>query len=907
MAIGVGTQLGPFEILSPLGAGGMGEVYRARDSRLGREVAIKVLPAAFSADAERLRRFELEARAAGMLNHPNILTIYDIGTHVGSPYIVTELLEGNELRSQLGNVPLPVRQALDYAKQITLGLAAAHGRGIIHRDLKPENLFITVDGRVKILDFGLAKLKRQPAYAEANSETATALDFSTTNPGTVMGTVAYMSPEHVQGHEVDHRADIFALGLILYEMLAGRPAFEEESAVALMCAILRDEPPELAESNDKIPPQLERLVRRCLEKQPEQRFHSAHDLGLALEVLSTSSGSRLETQLGSLPIASNTQGEARRPMLNRERLIWIAVTALLVLAALPFVVAYFRRPTGVNTAVRSFILPPEKSTFNFVGLNAGPITLSPDGRRLAFVASASEGRDLLWVRSLDAQEAHSLDGTEGAFNPFWSADSRSLGFFADGKLKKIDAEGGPPITLCDAAMGRGGTWNRDGVIVFAPNNSGVLQMVSASGGQTTAITRLNEERKELSHRWPSFLPDGRHFLYLGRGSSLSENETAAIYIASLDSQTNKLLLPANSNVAFAQGYLLYLRDGALLAQPFDLRGMETTGDGFPIAERVQYIPVLGRGIFSVSENGVLAYQTGSATDNLQLTWFDRSGKRLSVLDDLAPNASPKLSPDGKRLAVVIIDPQTGRPDIWLYELARGTKTRFTFDPAGERDPIWSPDGTRIVFTSNRRGHFDLYQKAASGAGSEELLLESNLDKTPTSFSPDGQFLLYSALDPMTKADMWVLPLGGDKKPFPFLKTQFTESFGQFSPNGRWIAYRSDESRGGEIYVAPFPGPGGQRQISTAGGRQPRWRGNGKELFYLAPDDKMMAAEVNGAGPTTLQVGSVRPLFEVRQAVTGGFVYDVTGDGQRFLINAALEQKASSPITLVQNWSAATKR
>jgi eukaryotic-like serine/threonine-protein kinase len=907
MTVDVGTQLGPFEILSPLGAGGMGEVYRARDSRLGREVAIKVLPAAFSADEDRLRRFEQEARAAGMLNHPNILTIYDIGTHVGSPYIVAELLDGKELRAQLGHGPLRVRQALDYAQQITLGLAAAHEKGIIHRDLKPENLFITANGRVKILDFGLAKLKRQPVHAGVDSETPTALDSPTTNPGMVMGTVGYMSPEQVHGQEADHRSDIFALGLILYEMLAGRPAFEGPSPVAVMSAILRDEPPELIASNDKIPPQLERLVQRCLEKQPERRFHSAHDLGLALEVLSTTSGARWETQTPALPVAAETQAGARPPrLLNRERLVWIAATAFLLLAALPFVTAYFQRPSVTTSAVRSSILPPEKSTFNFVGLNAGPVTVSPDGRRLAFVASASEGRDLLWVRPLDALSAQQLAGTEGAFHPFWSPDSRFLGFFADGKLKKIDAAGGPPITLCDAPMGRGGTWNRDGVIVFAPNNTGVLHRVSASGGASSAVTKLNAARSEVSHRWPCFLPDGQHLLYLGRGSILSEGETAAIYVASLESQGSKLLLPANSNMAYAQGYLLFLRERALLAQPFDARRLETTGEAFPIAEQIQYIPALARGIFSVSENGVLAYQTGSATGNLQLTWFDRSGKPLSVLDDLAPLANPKLSPNGKRLAVVITDPQTGRPDIWLYEVASGIKTRFTFDPAGERDPIWSPDGSRIVFTSNRKGHFDLYQKAASGAGGEELLLESNLDKTPTSFSPDGRFLLYSAVDPKTRADLWVLPLGGDQKPFPFLQTDFTESFGQFSPDGRWIAYRSDESRGGEIYVAAFPGPGGKRQVSTAGGRQPRWRGNGKELFYLAPDDRMMAAEVSGQ-EATLQVGAVRPLFEARQAVTGGFVYDVTGDGQRFLINTVMEQKASSPITLVQNWIADSKR
>ena len=907
MTVGMGAQLGPFEVLAPLGSGGMGEVYRARDSRLGREVAIKVFPAAFSADEDRLRRFEQEARAAGMLNHPNILTIYDIGTHDGYPYIVAELLDGEELRVQMNRGPLPVRQALDYAQQITLGLAAAHEKGITHRDLKPENLYVTADGRVKILDFGLAKLKRQPVHGGVNSETPTALVSPTTNPGTVIGTVGYMSPEQVLGEEADNRADIFAFGLILYEMLAGRPAFEGASAVAVMSAILRDEPPELVESNDKIPPQLDRLVRRCLEKRPERRFHSAHDLGLALEVLSATSGSRLETQSAALSGAAKTQAEARGPRLpNRKRLVWIAITALLLLAALPFVIAYIQRAPVTTRAVRSFILPPEKSIFNFVGLNAGPVTVSPDGRRLAFVASASEGRNLLWVRPLDALSAQQLAGTEGAFHPFWSPDSRFLGFFADGKLKKIDAAGGPPITLCEAPMGRGGTWNLNGVIIFAPNNTGALHRVSASGGASSEVTKLDEARGELSHRWPCFLPDGRHFLYLGRGSILSEGETAAICVASLDSQGSKLLLRANSNTAYTQGHLLYLREGALLAQPFDARRLETTGDAFPIAEQIQHIPALGRGVFSVSENGVLAYQTGSATGNLQLTWFDRSGKPLGVLDDPAPNANPKLSPDGKRLAVVITDPQTGHPDIWLYELARGIKTRFTFDPAGEREPIWSPDGSRIVFTSNRKGHFDLYQKSANGAGSEELLLESNFDKAPSSFSPNGRFLLYSAVDPKTKADLWVLPLGGDRKPFPFLQTEFTESFGQFSPDGRWIAYRSDESRGGEIYVAPFPGPGGQRQVSTAGGRQPRWRGNGKELFYLSPDDKMMAAEVNGQG-ATLEVGAVRPLFEARQSVTGGFLYDVTGDGQRFLINAAVEQKASSPIILVQNWTVDSKR
>jgi DNA-binding winged helix-turn-helix (wHTH) protein/Tol biopolymer transport system component len=562
---------------------------------------------------------------------------------------------------------------------------------------------------------------------------------------------------------------------------------------------------------------------------------------------------------------------------------------------------YSTRPSA-GEVVRSFILPPDGSSFNFTGFNAGPgLTVSPDGRRLAFVSSTTEGKNFLWVRALNAFTAQTLAGTEGASHPFWSPDSRFLGFFAEGKLKKIEAEGGPALTLCDAPHGRGGTWNRGGVIVFAPDGSGALHRVSDSGGISSLVTKLDETRGEVSHQWPYFLPDGQHFLYLGVG----KGEMGGICVDSLDEPGSKLLLRAHSNAAYAQGYLLFVREGTLVAQPFDTQGLETAGEAFPIAEQVQKGATSTRGVFSVSEQGVLAYQTGAAARDSQLTWFDRHGKSLGVLGELAPYINPKLSPDGQRAAVTLINPQTGRLDIWLYEVARGIRTRFTFDPAAVRAAIWSPDGSHIIFNSDRKGNHDLYLKGASGVDSEELLLESDLDKHPVSWSADGRFLLYQTFDPKTKFDAWILPLGGDPKPFPFLKTEFNETFSQFSPDGRWIAYTSDESRRNEVYVLPFPGPGAKRQISTSGGQLPRWRGDGKEIFFIAPDNKLMAAEVNGQG-AMFEVGTVRPLFEAQKTAPGYF-YDVTSDGQRFLVGTAVEQRARTPITLVLNWTAELKR
>ena len=883
------TVIGQYRVISKIGEGGMGEVYRARDTKLGRDVAIKVLPAAFSADAERLRRFEQEAQAAGALNHPNILVIFHIGTHDGAPYIVSELLEGETLRERMGahasSVPLPQRKAIDYALQIAHGLAAAHAKGIVHRDLKPENLFVTNDGRVKILDFGLAKLTGTGDGTQSQTEVPTRrVD---TDPGMVMGTMGYMSPEQLKGQPADHRSDIFSFGAILYEMLSGKRAFRGDSMAETMSAILREDPPDLSETNKTVSPALERVVHHCLEKNPEERFHSARDLAFAIESLSgaaTSSGQTMT--MATLP--------ALRPR-TRERIAWIASTVVLLIAALALAFLYFRRtPTESLNAVRFFITEPEKSNFSSI-----QVPISPDGRHLAFVATTADGKQLLWVRSLDALSARALPGTEGAINPFWSPDSRSLGFFAGGKLKKIEAAGGPPLTLCDAPNGRGGTWNRDGVILFSPNTTAPLYRVSASGGVASAVTKLDEgarRRQERSHRWPSFLPDGNHFLYLGVG----------IRVASLDAPEGKLLLQADSNAVYSQGYLLFMRERTLMAQPFDTKRLEMAGDAVPIAEQVQVGGGGGKGGFSVSEQGILAYRTGDVGSGSQITWFDRSGKQTGVLGDLANYASIHFSPDRKRVAVSIAG---SNGDIWLYELARGLRTRLTFDPEAQHDVIWSPDGNRLVFNSSRKGRLDLYQKAADGTGSEELLVESDVDKYPNSWSPDGRFLVYSTTFdvPKTGTDLWVLPVSGDRKPFPFLQTEFNESRGQFSPDGRWIAYQSDESGRDEVYVTLFPGPGGKRQISTAGGTFPRWRSDGKEIFYLSPDNKLMVVEVKGQG-SNLEVGAARALFDVRPGnTTSGYQYDVTADGQRFLVNTSVEQKASSPITVVINWTAGLKK
>ena len=883
-----------YRILAKLGAGGMGEVWRARDTRLDREVAIKVLPVSFAQDADRLRRFEQEARATSALNHPNILTVHDIGDYEGSPYLVSELLEGEVLRAQLNDGQLPTRKAVEYAQQIAAGLAAAHEKGIVHRDLKPENLFVTNDGRIKILDFGLAKLKPQQ-IGDTDSQAPTQKKI--TDPGTVMGTVGYMSPEQVRGQETDHRADIFSFGVILYEMLSGRRTFSGASAVEVMNAILKEEPPEIGETNAKVSPQLDKIVRRCLEKQPEWRFHSAHDLGFALEALSTSSGSRLETAM-ALPVR------------RREGLAWLAVALLLVMLGLTW--AHFaRQPKDDPRVMKYSILPPEKSSFEH-------IAVSPDGRQLAFTA-ATGGKVELWLRPLNSTEARPLAGTQGATFPFWSPDSRFIGFFADGRLKKIEATNGLALTLCDAPIPYGGAWSRDGVILFGQAGGGLFR-VYATGGEVTRVTTPDRSRLVNSHPYPTFLPDGRHFLY---SVTSGQKETNGVYLGSLDGDVNRRLLDVVTVIKYVAavpgdtaggaGWLVFGRDGALLARPFDTSRLDFTGEPFSLSDKVGSDPLsLNYFTFSVSDNGVLVFDPSLKRRRRQYRWEDRRGQQKTSLDVVAGMFSHWLSPDEKRFIADRFDPRTSTTaDLWLYDVSGGNEQRFTLDLANDLNPIWSPDGRYIVWASSRDGGiFNLYQKSASFAGEETLLLKSGYSKVPTDWSRDGRFIIYWESDPKTIVDVWVLPMtGSDKgKPFRALGTEAGKCCGTLSPNGRWLAYVSVVSGQGEVWVQRFPDGSGKRQVSTGGGRVPRWGRDGRELFYYSGDGKLMAVQVRSG--ESLNVGAAVSLFEFRTGTILAHVitpYAVTSDGMRFLINEVVVMEPNAPLTGVINWAAEIKK
>ncbi len=886
MPLAPGSKLGPYEILSALGAGGMGEVYRARDTRLGREVAVKILPAHLSSDPTRKQRFEREAKTISSLNHPHICVLYDVGHQDGTDYLVMECVEGETLAKRLEKGPLPLDQVLKYGAQIADALDKAHRSGVVHRDLKPGNIMLTASG-AKLLDFGLAK-PTAPLSSVASLTAAGTQDSPMTAEGTIVGTFQYMSPEQVEGKEVDGRSDIFSLGAVLYEMVTGKRAFEGKSQLSVASAILEKEPAPISSIKPMTPPALDHAIRRCLAKDREERWQTARDLALELkwDAQAEPAGAR--------------RGVTRAGLLNRERLAWLAgVLVLLAIGA----AGYLRRTVPPASSTWSYIVAPENTTFSYFG---GPVKVSPDGRRLAFVATSQQGKDTIWVRSLDSPNAQELQGTEGASYPFWSRDSRFLGFFAGGKLKTVDASGGPVLTVCDAAGTRGGTWNQDGTILFAGTWTPIYK-VAASGGVPAAVTAPN--RPSLSHRWPYFLPDGRHFLYLEANFSGGSVESASVYVASLDSRENKLLFHARSNVAYSDGYLLFTRERTLMAQAFDASALRMTGEAFPVAERVQFNELVWGGVFSVSENGVLAYQGGATLANSQLVVFDRKGMQLKRLGEPAEITFLRISRDGQRLAAAILDPSAGN-----YKLGIWTKNnwaRLTFGSWRDAYPAWSPDGSRIVFGSNKKGPYDLYAKRSNGTGNEEVLLESNSSKFPTSWSPNGQYIAYNVTSSSNrKVEIWILPLEGDRKPFPFLQADFNIGQAGFSPDGRWMAYAADESGRVNVYVTPFPEGKGKWQVSgEGGGSMPRWRRDGKELFYLSGAGEIMAAEVNGTGQE-FQVGAARPLFHALLR-TGPSRYDLTAtseqigfdaspDGQSFVVNSPVDAGASA-ITLVTNW------
>jgi Tol biopolymer transport system component len=891
MTLAAGTRLGPYEILSPLGAGGMGEVYRARDTRLERTVAVKVLPSHLSSSPETRQRFEREAKTISQLSHPHICALYDVGREGETEYLVMEYLEGETLAARLASGPLALDQTLRYGTEIADALDKAHRQGIVHRDLKPSNIMLTKSG-VKLLDFGLAKAL-PPTNTEAITELPTQQGL--TQEGTILGTFEYMAPEQLEGKGADARTDVFAFGVVLYEMATGQKAFSGRTQASLIGAILHTNPPAVSSLQPMMPSTLDRVVKKCLAKDPEHRWQSAADLGSELRWVEE--GPAAETS------ARVAVGSRRRRF---EKISWVGF----VIAGLSAVVLalFLRQATRHRGArpIRAFIPAPETTTFRFT-FAGGPPALSPDGSKLVFSAANSDGRTLLWMRPLDSPVARLLNGTDGATFPFWSPDSRSIGYFEEDKLKKIDVSGGPSVTLADAPDGgRGGSWNQDDTIIFSGRYTPVYR-VSAAGGTSTAVTRFDPGRGDTTHRWPVFLPDGRRFLYLASETG-SQGERDAVFLASLDGKENHLLLHSSSNVAYASGYLLFVRDSTLMAQPFDARKGTLAGEPLPIAEQVQYDGVFSRGVFSVSDNGALVYQSGSVSVGAELVWLDREGKVLGTFAEVLPYLSPRLSPDGRRLAVSIFEPHRGDEDIWIYDIERGVKTRFTFNPGRNFEPIWSPDGRRIAFarlSRDTKGVGQIYVKNSDGSGPEDALLESSANDMPTDWSADGRFLAFTRIERPgnTREDIWILPLEGDRKPFPIVRTPFTEDWAEFSPDGRWLAYQSVESGGVEVYVMPFSGLGGKFQISNSGGRFPRWRRDGREIFYVSHDQNLMAAEVETSAG--FRAGAVRRLFPVR-ARGRGFVYDVSADGQKFLVVSTKSEETSPPITLVLNWTAALK-
>jgi len=881
----------------------MGEVYRARDTRLERTVAIKILPAQFCADPVRKQRFEREAKTISSLNHPHICVLHDIGSQDGVDYLVMECVEGETLAKRLERGPLPLDQILRYGAQVAVALDKAHRSGVVHRDLKPGNIMLTASG-AKLLDFGLAK----PAGPLVGGMTLTAAATQTTPvtaEGTIVGTIQYMSPEQIEGKEVDGRSDIFSLGAVLYEMLTGQKAFQGKSQLSVASAILEKEPAPISSIKPMTPATLDHAIRRCLVKDPEDRWQAARDLALELNWIGEAG-----SQAGVTAVAPGMAAKKRR-----ERILWLGLIVFVlaaVVAAVLFGVLKWGRTPEQMQVVRTSILSPEKTRFAPVGVSGGPAAISPDGKMLAIPARAESGEELLWIRSLDSLTARPLQGTQDASYPFWSADSRFIGFFAEGKLKKVEASGGPVQPLCDSVEGRGGTWNKSGVIIFTPSPGAPLFRVDDSGGTPAAVTKLDQSQAETSHRWPYFLPDGRHFLYFARG------RTSGIYVGSLESQQTKLILPSEGQAIYSRagGHLVWWQEGYLLAQPFDATQMKLSDRATQVADHVLFSEVQNVAIFSLSQNGILVLQNGGTLNADQLSWIDRSGKPAgSVPVEQTNLAHVRISPDGQKIALTVGDPAGfNKEDIWLFDLARGVRTRFTFSQSA-RDAVWSPDGSRVAYSSTTPAGTGLFVKSATSISKEELVLDSAEMKRPWSWSGDGRFLAYMRHDAQPtkdKFDIWILPLFGDRNPFPFLQSDYDNGTPSFSPNGRWIAYTSRESGSAEVYAASFPDGATKFQVSNHGGFSPVWRRDGRELFYLSMGGQLMAVGIANES-SSLRLATPESLFLMGFSLSRGGTplsqrqpFDVSPKGDRFAVTSYATLEAQ-PLTLVINWDAELKK
>jgi Tol biopolymer transport system component len=854
----------------------MGEVYRARDSRLDRTVAIKILPAHLSENPQAKERFDREARAISCLSHPNICHLYDVGEQDGISYLVMEFLEGETLADRLRKGPLALEHVLKVGAEICEGLEKAHRSGVVHRDLKPSNIMLTKSG-AKLMDFGLAKAPVAAVAAGSSSDPLATMSRPLTAEGTIVGTFQYMSPEQVEGKEADPRSDVFSLGTVLYEMVTGKRAFEGKTTASTIAAILAAEPQPISTIQPMLPPALDHVTKACLAKDPDERLQTVHDVKVELKWIAQAGS---QTGMPSL--------RTRGLRIWAHAAWWLAALLLLM-------------GGGAVWWLSTRQTPPAMFFNSPVPFATNDVALSTDGRTVALVAYSDQANKyMIWGYEVGGRAPATVQGTEDASHPFWSPDGRSIGFFAQGKLKKVEVfSGRSPQALCDAPHGRGGTWNREGVILFAPDGSTGLYRVSSAGGTPVEVTKPDSSRSESSHRWPVFLPDQRHFLYLGANFG-GQFEINKIFLGSLDSSEKRPIVSASSNAAYADpGYLLYIRDHALVAQRFDSRTYVLSGEPQAISDEVQYFPQTDLALFGVAGRGTLAVQTGKGADKSQLLWFNRSGKQLGGIGPPGLFANPSLSPDGRRVVFEQTDRDGRHVDIWIHQLANDAISRLTFGPGLNERPAWSPDGKRVTFSSNQKAAWGLREKNADGSGSEQQIADLSVaPQSPSDWSRDGRYLLF-----LKNGELWYLSLP-DRQAKPLFQAKWIVRNAQFSPDGRWVAYSSNETGNWEVYVSPFPSADSKWQVSRGGGDEARWRRDGKELFYLSTEGKMMAAAVKTG--SNFEAGSPVTLFQthLRQPISlmESVSYDATADGQKFLINTKVDEPNAAPLSIILNWA-----